>query len=196
MTTLSAAVFLFLVIDPIGNIPAFVTLLAGIEPRRARRIVLRELLIALALLIGFLFCGQHVFDTLRVSEPALSIAGGVILFLIALKMIFANPREIFPDELEGEPFVVPLATPLVAGPSALATILLLMSREPARWFDWLVAILAAWTVSAAVLLLAGLFSRVLGDRGSLAIQRLMGMLLTTVAVQMFLEGIGKYFKVG
>ena len=143
MTTLSAAVLLFLVMDPMGNVPVFVTLLGGIEPGRARWIVVRELLIALAVLVVFLFAGQVILDVLQVSEPALSVAGGVILFLIAVKMIFGSAREIFRENPGGEPFVVPLAVPLIAGPSAAATVLLLMARDPTRWLNWLVALLCA-----------------------------------------------------
>jgi len=189
MTILSAAILLFLVMDPMGNVPLFVTLLAGVEPRRARWIVVRELLIALVVLTLFLFGGRTILDVLRVSEPALSIAGGVVLFLIAIKMIFASAGEIFKERPGGEPFVVPLAVPLVAGPSAAATVLLLMARDPTRWLDWLIALFCAWVLAGAILLCATWLSRLLGERGLNAVERLMGMLLTTVAVQMFLSGL-------
>lgn len=192
MTTLSAALLMFLVIDPIGNIPVFLSLLAGYERRRARRILLRELGIALAVLVGFLFGGRFVMESLEISEPALSIAGGLILFLIAIKMIFSDVREIFGRSPEGEPFVVPLAVPLIAGPSAMTTVLLLMARDPARWPDWLAALVCAWLASGAILLGAGAIGRVLGTRGLTAMERLMGMLLTTVAVQMFLSGLRQF----
>jgi len=192
MTTLSATILLFLVMDPMGNVPVFVTLLAGMEPRRARRIVARELLIALAILTLFLFGGRTILDVLQVSEPALSIAGGIILFLIAVKMIFAGAKEIFRENPGGEPFVVPLAVPLIAGPSAAATVLLLMARDPTRWLDWLIALGCAWFVAGAILLCAPWLSRLLGERGLNAVERLMGMLLTTVAVQMFLSGLSDF----
>jgi MarC family membrane protein len=189
MTILSAAILLFLVMDPMGNVPLFVTLLAGVEPRRARRIIVRELLIALAILTLFLFGGRTILEVLQVSEPALSIAGGLILFLIAIKMIFASAKEIFKESPGGEPFVVPLAVPLIAGPSAAATVLLLMARDPTRWLDWLIALCCAWFLAGAILVCATWFSRLLGERGLNAVERLMGMLLTTVAVQMFLSGL-------
>jgi len=189
MTILSAAVLLFLVMDPVGNVPMFVALLGGMEPRRARRIVLRELLIALAILVVLLLGGRLILDVLQVSEPALSVAGGVILFLIAIKMIFGGVRDVFRETPGGEPFVVPLAVPLIAGPSAAATVLLLMARDPMRWLDWLAALFCAWLVSGAILLFAASFGRVLGERVLTAAERLMGMLLTTVAVQMFLKGV-------
>jgi multiple antibiotic resistance protein len=189
MTILSAAILLFLVMDPMGNVPLFVTFLGGRDMRRARRIVVRELLIALAILVLFLFGGQVFLRVLHVSEPALSIAGGVILFLIAIKMIFGSARDIFRDSPDGEPFVVPLAVPLIAGPSAAATVLLLMAQDPTRWLHWVIALCCAWCATGTILLFAPSLSRLLGARGLSAVERLMGMLLTTVAVQMFLSGL-------
>ncbi len=194
MTVFSATLLMFLVLDPVGNIPIFLSILGSYEPKRARRILLRELLIALVVLCVFLAGGRYLLEALHISEPALSIAGGIILFLIALKMIFADVQEIFRHSPDGEPFVVPLAVPLIAGPSAMATVLLLMAREPDRWPEWLAAVLAAWFVSGVILLSANFFSRLLGRRGLTALERLMGMLLTTVAVQMFLQGIQQFWK--
>ena len=194
MTTLSAAVLLFLVMDPVGNIPVFLSLLSGLEPRRAKAVVVRELIFALGVLIAFLFAGSHILQVLQVTEPALSISGGIILFLIALKMIFADVNEMFGKAPEGEPFVVPLAVPLIAGPSAMATVLLLMARQPDRWPNWLLAIFCAWLASGTILYFATSLGRILGERGTSAMQRLFGMLLTTVAVQMFLTGIQQFFS--
>lgn len=194
MTILSAAILLFLVMDPVGNIPLFVTLLGDMEPWRARRVVLRELLIAVGVLILFLFGGQVLLEVLQISEPALSIAGGLILFLIALKMIFGSARDIFQESPEGEPFIVPLAVPMIAGPSAAATVLLLMARDPDRWLHWLAALLAAWLASGIILLAAVSVARVPGRRVLSAAERLMGMLLTTVAVQMFLSGLRDFLS--
>ena len=193
VTTLSAAMLLFLVMDPVGNTPVFMTLLAHLEPRRAKAVIVRELLVALAVMVVFLFAGRYLLEVLQVTEPALSISGGIILFLIALKMIFADVSEIFGKAQEGEPFVVPLAIPLIAGPSAMATVLLLMARDPGNWPNWLLAIFCAWLASGAILYFATSLGRILGERGSTAIQRLFGMLLTTVAVQMFLTGIQQFF---
>lgn len=193
MTIFSAAILLFLVLDPIGNIPAFASILSGIEPHRAHRVLVRELLIALAVLIAFLFGGRFVLDVLRISEPALGISGGVIIFLVALKMIFSDIRELFANDLHGEPFVVPLAIPLIAGPAAMTILMILMADAPSRWLEWLVALILAWLASVVILLLAGRISRGLGERGIVAGQRLMGMILTTVAIQMFLDGIQEFF---
>jgi multiple antibiotic resistance protein len=189
MTVYSAALLLFLVIDPLANIPFFLAALKKIEPRRHKKIILRELLIALAIMVGFLFIGRYLLQLLGISDPSLSIAGGIILFLIAVRMIFPPPRGLY-EEIEDEPFIFPLAIPFLAGPSALATILLLSSREPERWLDWLLAILIAWSVAAAILY--GGIDRLaawMGPKGLTAMERLMGMLLTLIAVQMFMSGI-------
>lgn len=189
MTVYSAALLLFLVIDPLANIPFFLAALKKIEPRRHKKIILRELLIALAVMVSFLFAGRYLLHLLRISDPSLSIAGGIILFLIAVRMIFPQPRSLH-EEIDDEPFIFPLAIPFVAGPSALATILLLSSREPERWPDWLMAIGLAWCASALILY-SGIdkLAELMGPKGLIAMERLMGMLLTLVAVQMFLSGI-------
>ncbi|MEZ5332056.1 MAG: MarC family protein [Thermoanaerobaculia bacterium] len=193
MTLSSAALLLFLVLDPFGNIPFFLTVLARVDPARRRRVVVRELAIALAVLVGFLFGGPFVLRALGISEPALTLAGGIILFLIALRMIFPGRRGgAFDDELEGEPFLVPLAIPYVAGPSALASVLFIMNRDPGRWPEWLTALLLAWAATAVILVLGTALAKHLGRRGLIAMERLMGMVLTTLAVQMFLDGLDRY----
>ena len=193
MTLLSAAVLMFLVLDPLGNMPFFVLTMQRIEPARRTRVVVRELLIALGVLIFFLFVGQYLLQLLQLSSTALTTSGGIILMIIALRMIFPRP-DAHGAELEGEPFIVPLAIPYVAGPSALATSLLLVSREPDRWIVWMIAIFAAWLVTALILASSSFFARFLGSRGLIAIERLMGMLLVTVAVQMLLNGLGQFLK--
>lgn len=192
MTTLSAALLLFLVMDPLGNIPLFMTTLKKVDESRRRKVVLRELFIALAALVGFLFLGQYILKALDLSQTALTTAGGIILMLIAIKMIFPSSNSSLQQEIEGEPFIVPLAIPYVAGPSAMATALLLMSRDPSRWLDWLIAVLLAWFVSAVIIYCGSYFSRFLGDKGLIAVERLMGMLLITVSVQMLLTGIAEF----
>jgi len=192
MDTFSAALLLFLVMDPLGNIPLFMTTLKKVEEKRQRLVVIRELLIALAVLVGFLFLGQYLLRLLQLSETALTTAGGIILMIIALKMIFPRRDASLEEDVGGEPFIVPLAIPYVAGPSAMATALLLMSREPGRWPEWLLAVLIAWFASAVIIYFSGYFARFLGEKGLVAVERLMGMLLITVAVQMLLNGIGEF----
>lgn len=191
MTIISAALLLFLVMDPLGNIPFFVAALKSVDPARHRPIIVRELLIALGVLVTFLFAGPYVLLLLHISEPALTIAGGVILFLIALRMIFPSADRSMYEEVEGEPFIVPLAVPYVAGPSALATELLLMSREPDRWPEWLAALLLAWLATSVITYFASGLGRYLGTKGLIALERLTGMVLITVSIQMLLNGIQK-----
>ena len=192
MSLVSAFVLLFFVMDAFGNIPLFLAALAPVESSRRRRIVARELLIALGVLVLFLFAGPALLRGLGISEASLSIAGGIILFLIALRMIFPQHHGTMAEEgdpAEAEPFVVPLAIPFVAGPSAMASVMLLVSREPARWPEWLAALVLAWAATATILLLAPRLSRVLGRRGLIAIERLMGMVLTALAVEMVVRGL-------
>ena len=192
MTTLSAALLLFLVMDPLGNIPLFMSTLKTVDERRQRFVVVRELLIALVVLVGFLFLGQYLLRLLGLSETALTTAGGLILMIIAIRMIFPTRDRSLKEEVEGEPLIVPLAIPYTAGPSAMATVLLLMSREPSRWPEWLAAVLMAWAASAVILYFASYLARFLGENGLIAVERLMGMLLVTVAVQMLLSGIAQF----
>ena len=189
MTLFSATVLLFLVIDPFGNIPLFLAILKNVDFRKHKKIIVREMLIALVVLILFLFTGRYILRFLDISEPSLSMAGGIILFMIALKMIFLGSEKMFGDTPEGEPMIVPLATPFVAGPSAIATVLLLMAREPARWLEWFTALICAWFLSGIILLFSDNISNVVGNRVLTAIERLMGMLLTMVAVEMFMKGV-------
>ncbi|MDX1420913.1 MAG: MarC family protein [Rubricoccaceae bacterium] len=191
MTFVSAFVLLFLVMDPVGNVPMFLAALRPVASERRRRVVARELLIALGVLLLFFFAGPYLLRLLGISEPALTIAGGIILFLIALRMIFPSHGTLA-EEVEGEPFVVPLAIPFVAGPSAMAAVMLLVSGDPGRWPVWLGALVGAWGASAGILLLANRLSHALGQRGLVAIERLMGMVLTAIAVEMFMRGVSAF----
>jgi small neutral amino acid transporter SnatA (MarC family) len=191
VTVASTALLLLLVMDPVGNVPFFLAALKPVDPARQRRVIVRELLIAYGVMVALLFAGGPLLRMLQISEPALTISGGVILFLIALRMIFP-PAERAAEGVGGEPFIVPLAIPYVAGPSVMATELLLMSREPGRWPEWLIALTVAWAATAAVLMAGAALRTVLGPRGLIAMERLMGMVLVTVAVQMLLSGVERY----
>jgi multiple antibiotic resistance protein len=191
MSLLSAAVLLFFVMDPLGNVPLFLSALRNVDPSRYRFVIIRELLIALAILVAFLFTGRYLLELLRVSGAALTAGGGIILLLIALRMIFPTRDRSLREEVAGEPFVVPLAVPYTAGPSMFATELLFMSSEPHRWPVWLGAVALAWLASAVILYSASGLRRLLGDRGLTAIERLMGMLLVIVAVEMLMKGIAE-----
>jgi MarC family membrane protein len=194
MSLTSAVVLLFLVMDPLGNVPFFAAALDRVAPERQNRVVVRELLIAYGVMVVFLFAGGPVLKVLHISETALTLAGGVVLFLIAIRMVFPPATGAAHEELQGEPFIVPLAIPYVAGPSVLATLLLMVNQEPGRWPEWLAALTVAWAVTAAILLLSGQVRRILGQRGMIAIERLMGMVLVAIAVQMFLNGLERYLQ--
>jgi MarC family membrane protein len=190
----SAVVILLLVADPFGNIPVFVALLSKVDPARRVRVVVRECAIAFAVLIAFMLFGQQFLDLLGLSDRALNIAGGVILFLIALRMVFRDRDAIFGELPEGEPFIVPLAIPSIAGPAAIATVILLVSRAPHRMLEWTIAISVAMAASMLVLLFAERIARLVGERGLYAFERLMGLILTAVAVEMLLHGIEAFVK--
>lgn len=193
MDIVSAATLLFLVMDPLGNIPIFLSVLEDVAPERRTRVLLRELVLALLVLLVFLFFGQYLLGFLQLSEHAIRIAGGIILFLIALKMVFPVRRLAHTtEELQGEPLLVPLAVPMVAGPSAMAVVMLMATNNPERMTEWVLALMAAWTVSSVILLSATGLKRFLGKRGLIAMERLMGMLLIALAVQMLLEGVSSY----
>lgn len=190
----SAAVTLFLIMDPLGNIPVFLSALQNVEPKRRTFVIIRETVIALIVMIAFLFVGQYLLDFLGLKQESISIAGGIILFLIALKMIFPQEKHSSENHLDEEPFIVPLAIPLIAGPSLLATLLLFVRSEPNRTMDWLFALLIAWLISSLILLASPFVQKVLKERGLIAVERLMGMILVALSVQMFLNGVAEYLK--
>lgn len=194
MTLYAATLTLILVMDPLGNIPIFISILNAVDEKRRAKIIIRESLIAFLILTIFLLIGQNILNGLHITEPALGIAGGIILFLIALRMIFPEHESSQRERQIGEPFVVPLAIPLLAGPSALATVQLFVSSAPDKMPIWFFAILIASLVSTGLLLIANHIKKFLGQKGLIAVERLMGMLLTTIAVQMFLSGIERFFK--
>ncbi|MBD3236974.1 MAG: NAAT family transporter [Candidatus Eisenbacteria bacterium] len=186
----SAAVVLFFVMDPLGNLPVMLSLLKEMEPRRRRLVILRELFFALAILLLFLFLGQAILDFLDLRQESVTIAGGIVLLVIGLRMIFPLKHHgVMGDQPGGEPFLVPLAVPLIAGPSAMATLILMVRSAPEQLWSWLVALLVAWLTTAVILMMGPFLYRVLRVRGLAAVERLMGMLLLMIAVQMVLNGI-------
>jgi multiple antibiotic resistance protein len=191
MSIYTTAITLILVMDPLGNIPVFISVLNPVEPNRRWRIILRESVFAFLVLAAFLFSGKHALQSLGITQPALAIAGGIILFLIALPMIF--PRMAQQERQTGEPFFVPLAVPLVAGPSAIATVMLFATQHPERIFESFLSLFIASAVVTITLLFCNPLRKVLGPKGLVALERLMGMILITVSVQMFLSGISNYF---
>ncbi len=194
MTVLSAALLLFLILDPLGNIPVFLSLLKPLPAHRQRIVLVRELLIALVVLMGFLWGGKYVLELMHLRQESVAIAGGIVLFLIGIRMIFPRPEGLMGALPDGEPFIVPMAIPLIAGPSGMAAVMLMGSNEPSRLADWSLALLLAWGATAAILLCAPLLYRLLGARALTALERLMGMLLVAISVQMFLDGISTYLR--
>ena len=196
MTTLSAALLLYLILDPLGNIPVFLSLLKPLPPKRQRVVLIRELLIALAVLFIFLWAGRYVLQAMHLRQESVCIAGGIVLFLIGLKMIFPSPEGMFGETPGGEPFIVPMAIPLVAGPSGMAAVMLFSTQYPDRMLDWSLALFVAWFATALILLSATSLYKLLGKPVLIAVERLMGMLLVAISVQMLLDGVVAYLKVG
>jgi multiple antibiotic resistance protein len=193
MTLYTATITLMLVMDPLGNIPIFLTILKNFDFKTQRKIIIREAIVAFIVLCAFLFFGQYIMRGLNITTTALSIAGSIILFLIAIRMIFPQEESESKDQDAEEPFIVPLAVPLTAGPSAIAIVMLFVTREPQQQGMLFLAVTIASAVFLVVMLLARYLMRLLGKRGLIALERLMGMILTTIAVQMFLSGIMAYF---
>ncbi|MBE9548260.1 MAG: NAAT family transporter [Proteobacteria bacterium] len=195
MEITTAATLLFLTMDPLGNIPVFLSVLDKVAPERRTRVVIRELLLALIILLLFLYFGSNILSTMHLSQESIQVAGGIILFLIALKMVFPVARSAqIEEEINGEPLLVPLAIPMVAGPSAIATLLIISNDEPSRMLDWTLAVVIAWAASSMILLPANKLKKVLGRRGLIATERLMGMLLVAISVQMLLDGIAGFMQ--
>ncbi len=187
---LAVAATLFFIMDPLGNIPVFNGLLQRFSGSVRTRIFFREMLIALVILLLFLYGGNTIMKFLGLTQSSLNIAGGTLLFIIAMRMIFPRPAQA--EEEFDDPFIVPLAVPMVAGPSTLAVLLVLSSSQPERIHEWCLALLLAWSISTLILAVSPLFLRVLGNRGLRALERLMGMLLIMLAVQMLLNGVTEF----
>ncbi len=187
MDILSTTILLFLILDPLGNIPIF---LSYLEKSKSRyKILARELVLALVILYVFLFFGRQFLSALNLKQEAVAISGAIILFIIAIRMIFPSSKQYGDEEIDGDPLLVPLAIPLVAGPSILATLILLVSQYPDKLMDFSIALFIAWFISAIILFSATALQNYLGKRGLIAIERLMGMVLIAIAVQMFLDAI-------
>ena len=193
MTLLSAAATLLLIMDPFGNIVMVNAILAKVPVERRRKVLIREALIAFGLLVMFLVLGAQLLTFLGLEQSSLSLAGGILLFLIAIGMVFPNKAVQLGVPGDDEPFIVPLATPMIAGPSGIAFLLLLASKEPERLGEWKIALVLASVISTAILILGERLARLLGTRGMRAAERLMGMLLILIAVQMIMDGIELYW---
>ncbi|MGO4476763.1 MarC family protein [Massilia sp. 2TAF26] len=187
-------ILLLLVTDPFGNVPLFVTALKEVEPARRPRIVVRECAIAFLLLLVFMFFGRHFLEALHLTDISLRIGGAVILLIIAIRMIFPHPDGVLGRSEGGEPFIVPLAIPALAGPSALATVLLFTSQTTAEVMVHVAALAAVGLVWLAVFLAAERLQKALGAQVMTAFERLMGLILTAMSVEMLLGGVRAFVK--
>jgi small neutral amino acid transporter SnatA (MarC family) len=194
MTILTAIFTLFLVMNPVGNAIASIALLRNVPGRRRIFVLVRESLVAMAVLLVFLFSGRYLLSVLQIEEPVLSIAGGVVLFLIAIKMVFQSSEGMFGATGSEEPLIVPLAVPMLAGPSSIAVVLLLASRDPDRMADWFVAVVSVCLLGIPILIAGDRIGRLIGRRGALAVEKLMGILLTVLSIQLFLTGVEAYLR--
>ena len=192
MDVFSAGIMLFLIMDPLGNLPVILSILKHLEPKRRRIVLVRELLFALVILLLFLYAGKSILGFLHVKAETLSISGGLILFIIAIRMIFPQPGGVVGLAAGEEPFFVPMAIPMIAGPSVIASLLLLSTQSPDRMLDWSIAVFLAWGGTFLILMFYNFFHRILGEKGLKAIERLMGLLLVMMSTQMFLDGLKQY----
>lgn len=192
LTLVSATILLLVVLDPIGNIPIFISTVEQLEPARKVKVIARECFIAYLILIVFALGGNRVMSLMHLSSYALGITGGIVLFIIALRMTFRQPQGIFGDDMDGEPLIFPLAVPLFAGPSAIAFVLLMTTNAPERLPEWILSITIACLISSIVLIAGSQLFRFIGKRGMRAMETLLGLILAAVAVQMLLDGVGVY----
>jgi len=195
MTVLAAILLLIIIMDPIGNVPVFLSILKNIPMERRKIIIIRELIIAFLILLFFMFVGRFVLQLLQIEQSSLGIAGGIILFIIAIRMIFPGTKPMFSHNDESEPLVVPLAIPMLAGPSAIAAVILFMAQEPNRWVEWTFVVFVASLISGIILISSEALGRKLGNRTLIAIERLMGIFLIMVSVDFILDGIKQTFNI-
>lgn len=190
---LSAFILLLLVLDPLGSLPIFIPIMRSVPAPRRRLVAVREVAIAFVVLLAFMFVGETFLRVMRLSERSLEVAGGVILLMVAIRMIFSHEGGVYGTPEGREPLIFPLAVPLLAGPSAMATVLLLASRQPDKLMSWVGALSGAMAVSGTILLAADRIRRWVGDSVVSALEKLMGLVLTAIAVEMILAGLKRYF---
>lgn len=191
MTIFSISLVLFLIMDPIGNISSFLKMVEEIPPKKQNMILIREMLIALLVMVIFNYIGEGIYELLQISDPAVRLSSGVILFIISVQILFPNLsglRENLPKE---EPFIIPFAIPLIAGPSVLATIMLYAHMEQSQPV-MLFSILCAWILALLVMIAAKPLYKIMGENGLMACEKLMGMVLVLIAIQRFLDGVEQY----
>jgi len=182
---------LFVVMNALGNVPLFLGLLGRYEPEKQRKIIVRELMIALGILLIFNFLGNELLQFLGISQPIMGIAGGVLLFIIALGMIF--PRQHASDTATHEPLIFPLAMPIVAGPGSITTVMIYAEKTMNPLLVGS-AIALAWIPTALLLVASSHIKKFLGEKGLVACERLGGMLISLIAMQMITTGAVKLIQ--
>lgn len=187
---ISSVITLALVMDGFGNIPLFISALKKVAPERRKAVLIRELGIALLIMVAFLFLGKWFLKAFGIAEYSLSIAGGLILFIISIKLVFGGNEDPKGDPKDDEPFIVPLAIPLVAGPAALSIVMITAAQQPK--FITLAAVVVASLINSLILLSSFPLSNLLGKRGLVAIERLTGMILVLISVNMVMNGISTF----
>lgn len=186
---IESALLLFLVIDPFGNLPFVLAVLSGSDKAHYRRVILRETVLALLVLILFALAGEALLGYLSIERASLMVAGGVILFLISVKMIFQSAKDVFAGDYSHDSFLFPIAIPCLAGPSAITTVMILRSQQQTDLWGLMLALLVVLIATFIVFLLGRKISDWLGERGIRAVEKLMGLLLNLVAVNMMLIGV-------
>lgn len=192
MTIAAASITLFLLLDAFGNAPIFLSILGTMPAGKRRTALLRELGFAFAILMVFLLFGRIILSALGITSPALSVAGGVVLFIVALRMLFPNVQGPLVSADHPDPWFVPMAVPLIAGPSSMAWVMLLATQHPDRMWDWVAVVVIAVGASGVVLLAANHLRDRISDQGLRIVERLVGMILVVIAVQMLMDGIGAF----
>lgn len=186
----ATTLLLFIVLDPLGNMPLYLAQLRALPERRRRFVVIRELIIAYLVLLFFLFAGSAFMKILALDMASVRIAGGVVLFLIAIRMVFPGPGMVSgSSSVSGEPFIVPLAVPAMAGPAALSVVVLLREANPDDTVLILAAMTTAWLASALIITAGAHLQRWLREEGVRAVERLMGLILVVIAVQMLIDAL-------
>lgn len=190
-TFISAFAMLFLIVDPIGNIPSFIAVMKNVKTERIPFVIVRECIFAIIILSIFALGGRAFLNLLGLTQPALTIGGAIVLLIISLRMMFPIKGGIYGDTGDEEPLIFPLAVPMLAGPSALATVMILANGPGVSVVTWMGAITATMASSALILICSGRIQRICGPRVTSAFERLMGLILVVISVQMFLSGIGQ-----
>ncbi len=189
MDIFSTAILLFMIMDPLGNMPVFLSVITSVPEERRRRVLVREMLISLLVMVSFLFLGGQMMDVMGLRQESVAIGGGLVLLLIALRMVFPSKDGVLGVQPEGEPIVVPLAIPCIAGPSVLATLMVITHQFPGHPFQWLSSVFLAWGATAMIMIFSDKLLTILGKKGIIALERLMGMILVILSVQLFLDGV-------